>query len=84
MFLRFTGENIGWGYGSVFLWEQRRVERFGSAEGLVFRRGVSQVAFLVVENGLGTVLPEEGRLLTVCFMCSEEQMLPGRGVLTSL
>ena len=57
-----------------FLGNEGMTERFGSAEGLGFRKEVSQVAFLVVEAGLGTVLPEEGRYFTVCCMCSEKQM----------
>jgi len=56
---------------------------FGSVEGLAFGREVSQVGFLVVEAGLGTMFPEEGRHLSVCCKCSMWQMLPGRGALTS-
>lgn len=59
-------------------------ERFGRAEGVAFRKEASQVAFLVVEFGLGTVFPERGRHLRVYCMCTERHMLPGRGALNHL
>lgn len=67
-----------------FLGNEGMAERFGSAEDLVFRRDISQAAFLVMEAGLGTVFPEDGRHLTVSCMCSEKKISPGKGALTSL
>lgn len=54
-----------------FLGNEGMAEMFGSVEGLAFRRELCQMAFLVVEAGLGTVFPEEGRHLTGCCLEGE-------------
>lgn len=61
-----------------FLGNQSMGEMSGSEEGLAFGAGVSQVAFLVVVDGLGTVFPEGGRHFSACCVSFERLMLPGR------
>lgn len=61
-----------------FLGNNGMAERFGSAESLAFRKDVSQAAFLLVEAGLGTVFPEEGRHLSLLHALRSRCRLEGK------